>query len=496
MALEGWAMTKCDVTVAPIAMTPSNAPKPQDLLTPRTLIGAVLGPIVGLLVWWLPLGLDPPAQHALAIVAFMLVYWIAEPIEQGMTALIGCFCFWVLHITTSEVAFSGFTNTTPWFVFGALLMGEAAAQTGLAKRLGYTVMDRVGTSYSRLLLGSVLLAYLLNFLIPSPNAQLVILASLLTGIVAMVGVERHSTLAKGLFVTVTYACTLFGKMNLSAASTLLARGMIEEQTGTPVLWSYWLLAFLPAAVLTIATCWLTARWLYPAKTSDLPGSQQYLREAVQAMGPWSRDEQKALGWLLLAITLWATDFWHHTDPAAIALGISLLLVLPKVGVLDTKAIKSVNFLLIIFISGAMSMGTVLTETQAINVLADRLMQWIAPLLSNEWHAAFTLYWGGFLYHFLLVEDKVMVSTALPILLKFGTVHGYNPMALGMIWSFTTGGKLLVYQSSVLILGYSYGYFEGKDLLKVGAILTVVESLVLMVLVSVYWPLIGLHWMAP
>ena len=248
------------------------------------------------------------------------------------------------------------------------------------------------------------------------------------------------------------------------------------QTGTPVLWSYWLLAFLPAAALTIATCWLTARWLYPAKTPELPGSQRYLREALQAMGPWSRDEQKALGWLPLAITLWATDFWHHTDPAAIALDISLLLVLPKVGVLGTKAIKSVNFLLIIFISGAMSTGTVLTQTHAINVLADRLMHWIAPLLSNELQAIFTLYWGGFLYHFLLVEDKVMVSTALPILLKFGTVHGYNPMALGMIWSFATGGKLLVYQSSVLILGYSYGYFEGKDLLKVGAILTLVESL--------------------
>jgi solute carrier family 13 (sodium-dependent dicarboxylate transporter), member 2/3/5 len=488
-------MAKCDATVAPIAMAPSNAPKPQDLLTPRMLIGAVLGPIVGLLLWWLPLGLDPPAQRALAIVAFMLVYWIAEPIAHGMTALIGCFCFWVLQITTFAVAFSGFTNTTPWFVFGALLIGEAASQTGLVKRLGYTAIHWVGTSYSRLLLGSILLAYLLNFVIPSPNAQLLILASLLTAIVAVVGVEPRSTMAKGLFLTVTYACSLFSKMNLGAASTLLARGLIEEQTGTPVLWSHWLLAFLPATVLTIAACWLTARWLYPAETPEPPGNQQYLREALQAMGPWRRDEQRALGWLLLAITLWATDFWHHADPAAIALGISLLLVLPKVGVLDTKAVRSVNFLLIIFIGGAMSMGTVLTETHALTVIEDRLMHGIAPLLSNEWHAAFTLYWGGFLYHFLLAEDMVMVSTALPILLKSGTAHGYNPMALGMIWVFATSGKLLVYQSSVLILGYSYGYFEGKDLLKVGAILTLVESLVLMVLVSVYWPLIGLPWRA-
>jgi di/tricarboxylate transporter len=46
------------------------------------------------------------------------------------------------------------------------------------------------------------------------------------------------------------------------------------------------------------------------------------------------------------------------------------------------------------------------------------------------------------------------------------------------------------------VGYSYGYFESKDLLKVGAVLTIVEAIFLMILVPVYWPLIGLHWMAP
>jgi peptidoglycan hydrolase-like protein with peptidoglycan-binding domain len=45
------------------------------------------------------------------------------------------------------------------------------------------------------------------------------------------------------------------------------------------------------------------------------------------------------------------------------------------------------------------------------------------------------------------------------------------------------------------LGYSFGYFEGKDLLKVGAILTLVEGLILMVLVPLYWPLLGLPWQA-
>ncbi len=47
------------------------------------------------------------------------------------------------------------------------------------------------------------------------------------------------------------------------------------------------------------------------------------------------------------------------------------------------------------------------------------------------------------------------------------------------------------------MGYSYGHFAAEDLLEVGAILTPVEGLILMVLVPWYWPLIGLpRQMAP
>ena len=44
----------------------------------------------------------------------------------------------------------------------------------------------------------------------------------------------------------------------------------------------------------------------------------------------------------------------------------------------------------------------------------------------------------------------------------------------MIWTFAAGGKLFAYQSGVLIVGYSYGYFEARDLVRMGAWLTVVE----------------------
>jgi hypothetical protein len=67
-------------------------------------------------------------------------------------------------------------------------------------------------------------------------------------------------------------------------------------------------------------------------------------------------------------------------------------------------------------------------------------------------------------------------------------HGRVPLARGPI---SAGGKLFAYQSGVLIVGYSYGYFAARDLVHMGACLTVVEFLALLLLVPFYWPLIGL-----
>jgi len=54
-----------------------------------------------------------------------------------------------------------------------------------------------------------------------------------------------------------------------------------------------------------------------------------------------------------------------------------------------------------------------------------------------------------------------------------------------------GGKIFVYQSAVLVVGYSYGYFDARDMFKVGLALTIVQSIILLILVPLYWPLIGL-----
>jgi anion transporter len=466
----------------------------EERFSIRMLAGALLGPLVGLAMWFAPLPLEAPAHHALAVVAFMIVYWITEPIDHGMTALAGCYLFWVLHVASFSVAFSGFADSTPWFLLGAMLMGEAAARSGLARRIGYIVMRSIGVSYPRLLLSIIILVFILNFLVPSGMAQLAIVAPIVIGIVAAFGLEPLSNVGRGMFIILSYTCGLFNKMILAGGASILTAGIVRKVSGITIYWTQFLIAYLPAVLITIFACWGIVLWLYPPEKRELPGGRRFLQDALDKMGPWTADEKKTLFWLALVIALWATDKLHHVRPEVVALGGGLVLALPKLGVLGTRAIREVNFLLIIFLGGVLSMGEVLMHTKALDVISNAMMGWMTPLLGNSWYAASVLYWTAFAYHFILASELSMLSTSLPMIVHFAQAHGYNPVAFAMVWNFASGGKLFVYQSSVLILGYSYGYFEAKDLLRVGSWLTILEGLLLFVLVPLYWPLIGLHWL--
>jgi di/tricarboxylate transporter len=61
-----------------------------------------------------------------------------------------------------------------------------------------------------------------------------------------------------------------------------------------------------------------------------------------------------------------------------------------------------------------------------------------------------------------------------------------------VWSYSTGGKLFIYQSLVLIAGYSFGCYTARDVFKIGLFFLITQSILLLVLVPFYWPLLGIR----
>jgi solute carrier family 13 (sodium-dependent dicarboxylate transporter), member 2/3/5 len=454
--------------------------------------GQILCLVVPLAVWFAPLGIAPQTQHAFAIVGFMVVAWITQAMEFALAGLIGCFLFWALRIVTFEQAFSGFADNTAWFLFAALMFGRIATKSGIARRLAYSIMLRVGVTYSRILLGLIITDFLLTFIVPSGIARVVIMASIALALVEAFRAERGSNIGRGMFLILTYTGNIFDKMIIAGAGSITAAGLMAKIGGVHISWAQWFFAFLPCSIVTVLAAWQLALRLFPPEAGVLVGGKEFFREELQKMGPWSGAEIKAAALLGLAIVLWITDFLHHISPVIIALGVTLFALLPRLGLLGAEDMRTLNYMPVFFVAEAVSMGNVLDITKGLDLLTHAVFAWMTPLLTNLFATTAVLYWVAFFYHFLLASEISMLGTSIPLVMEFAKQHQMHPLILGLIWTFAAGGKLFAYQSGVLIVGYAYGYFSAGDLVKVGFWLTVVEFAVLMLIVPFYWPLLGIQ----
>src|ERR1700730_5947768 len=457
----------------------------------RKQIGAVLMIAVPVAIWFAPLNLEATPKHAIAIALFMIIAWATDALEHGLAGLIGCYLFWALGVVKVDVAFSGFADDTSWLIVGAMLFGSVATKSGLARRTAYLVLLKVGTSYSRLLLGLIITDFLLCFFVPSGTPRVVIMAAIALGLIEAFGLGRGGNVGRGMFLILTYTATVFDKFIIGGAASIISRGAIERFGHVEVLYSRWLLAFLPCDIIMILIAWRLTLWFFPPENASLPGGMRFLRDELEKMGSWKPIEKKSIVLMLLAIALWMTDVLHHVSPSVIGLGIALLALLPWIGVLAIDDLRRLNYLQFFFVAATISLGKVLTATKGLDVLTKVMFAWITPLIGSHYLSTFVLYWTAFIYHIFLSSDLAMLGTSMPVLMNYAVEHHLSPLALGMLWTFAGSGKLFVYQSSVMVVGYAYGYFTTKDLFRMGLALSIVSFFLLLLIVSFYWPLIGI-----
>ena len=470
-----------------IGAPPAGFPKDRNMhlrLTQTLLVAAV-----PLAIWFSPLAVQTNTKAALAISAFMILAWVTEVIEYATAGLIGLFLFWFFNVAKPEVIFSGFVNDASWFYVGAVLIGAMATKSGLPNRVAGFVVARVGLTYARLLFGLTLIGFLLTFVVPSGVARVVIMAPICIGIVNLFGVDRGSNIGRGIFLIVAYNSVFFDKLIIAGNTAIIARNVIERIGGVHVGYSFWLLAFLPASLIMIVASWATALWLFPPEVASLENRKAEVTAHFVAK-PHTAYTIKCTILIALALLLWFTDSIHGISPALVAFGVGLIGLLPFVDVLDANDIRNANYLPFFFVAAALGMSEVLSTTGGLSLLTNAFLGNIEGLLHNRAVAVPVMYWTAFFYHFFTASEISMLATSLPVLMNFSKKYGLDPLWMGMVWSFAATGKLFVYQSAPLVVGYSYGYFSHVDLIKLGAILSVIGFFVLALSASLYWPLLN------
>src|SRR4028118_898011 len=114
----------------------------------RQTIGLFLGPLVFLALYFAPLPLEPAQQALAAIFAFVIVYWLTEPIPIPVTAVLALAMCILFGVGSAQTVFGAFASSTIFLFIGAFILAEAMMRHGLDRRFSFRVLSLPGVSSS------------------------------------------------------------------------------------------------------------------------------------------------------------------------------------------------------------------------------------------------------------------------------------------------------------------------------------------------------------
>jgi anion transporter len=469
--------------------------KLDSLRKNRTVLSFLLAVALAVLVLFLPLDLAVEEQRILAIVVLMIVLFITESMALALAGLLGCVSFYAFAGVSFPEAFAGFSESTMWFVLGALMIGAMATKSRIPNRIAYHMLKLVGDSYPRILLGLIVLDFALTMIIPSGSARVVVLCTIAIGLIDSYGIDHKSNIAKGMILILTYCATIFDKTILAGAASILARDVIQQTSGLTIGWSRWFIAYAPIDLLTMLVLWFVTLRLFPPEVKHLGDNKKanFAAEKLKELGPMTFADYRVVLLLLVAMLLWATDFLHGIPAAKVCLVVGLLGFVPRLGVLGRDDFAKLNFPIVIFVGAALSMGAVLTDTSILTKASAVIFEWLTPFLGSTGLLSALLYLVANVFHIFLGSEVALLGVTMPVVMEFATQHALHPETIGMTWTFAAGGKLFIYQSAVLALGYAFGTFTTKDLFRMGLWIILIEGVFISLIVPLYWNLIGFSY---
>ncbi|WP_445776802.1 SLC13 family permease [Shewanella sp.] len=428
-------------------------------------------------------------SYSAAVVLITLVGWSTGLIPPYLTALMFFALTIILKLLEPSVLFAGFGSTAVWLIISGFVIGTAISISGLGKTLASFIAPHFTDSYFRLIFGLVFSAALLGFIMPSSIGRAVVLIPIGIALADQVGFAQGSHGRLGVVTSLIIACNMPSFAILPAnIPNMILSGSSETLFGihfgyTEYLWLHFPVLGLLKSFAIIGTTLL----VFPAKI-DLSADQDVAEAHID---PQQKTLQIRVA-VILGITLlfWVTDSVHGVNPAWVGLVTSIILLLPKWGVVPAKSFSSsVDFSTIVFVASALGLGVLVNESGIGAALGDVF----ATLLPGESSGTFAHYMALSLIATAtsLVTTVQGVPTVLtPMAAELAQATGFSLPAVLMTQVVGFSTVIFPYQVAPLILAMQMSNEPISQLLKLSLPLALFTIVFLMPINYLWWLVLG------
>lgn len=328
------------------------------------VLGIPLAILVYIVVMLIPTpGLGYVGHSAIALLFFAIVMWVTEALHLAVTSLILLFIQPIIGVASFTEAVTGFANGIIFLMIGGFIIAEAIRKSGLASRLTYGMLNRLGTTPDRSIFTAVFSTGILSAFIENVVAYAMLLP-IIKEIIPLMGVKNpekgESNFSKSMVLGGSYGSLAGGfGTEIGTAPNLMA----AAYTHLPFV--NWMIFGFPLAFILMTIIWKWLGRVYKSEVKGIVGGIETIAAKKESMGPMSRMEKFTLIILLFTIGLWVTTGYTGLDSYSVALIGAVLLFVFRV--IDWKdAQTGVDWGLIIFFGGALSLGVALLNSGAAN----------------------------------------------------------------------------------------------------------------------------------
>ena len=451
---------------------------------------------------------DMGAWHikvAMAMVAFVVLCFLTECIPlPGVSFCVGLLLVFTGVASRKDVPML-YWDDAVWFIMGSLMFAVALVKTGVDKRMCLML-------FRKLAVPNVKWISLVLFVIIAPMAAFIsdhALAAMFLPIGILLyqnsltrDVPEDPELAKLLMITIAMACNIGGPGAISGgARNVIMITYLNDMFGMDIGYLQWIIYCMPFVMIMIPVTWLMVNWRFKPQITSLAPAMVQLKDEIDRMGGWSRQQIVALIIFVVMIFGWLTEkTFFDSGVLPVRLGIGVIAMAGAVaylfaGVTNWRDYQSkVDWGVVWLYAGAIIFGRTLDSTGAAYWMARSILDVLAPLGMDSGLPLLATASGITATMTNLMADGPAAAAVGPVTLNIAGLSHPGTTFLPFMAMVTAVSSSFAY---CLIIGtppnaivYASGYLGPKDFLRVGVMLWFFAQILLLVISLVYWQLLG------
>lgn len=448
--------------------------------------------------------------------AWVVLYWITEPIPLPVTALLGtAFCV-LAGLGSVKSVFASYAHPIIFLFIGSFLLAEAMAVHGLDRRFAAWMLSFawVGVRPRQILLAIGMVTVLISMWV-SNTATTALMLPIALGVLATISGTPAHEIGKfriGLMLMLSYGATAGGLATpIGTPPNLIGVSLIAQQSGVSISFLNWMAVGCPLAIVMLLVAWLQLWWMHPADAAIMPRFLNHLQEQRLALGSWTSGQVNTCAAFGTAVFLWVVPgliaaMWGSDSPLTLWLNAhlpnelvailtaGLLFLLPtNLGkgefTLSWKQAANINWGTILLFGGGLAFGELTIKTG----LSHSMGQGVVALFGSQ--TVWSLTAGSIVVAVLvseLVSNTATASMIIPVVLAIAQSAGISPVApaLGACLGASLGFALPVSTPPNAIV-YGSGFVPIRTMLRTGLLYDLLGAILIWITLRLLCPLVGL-----